>query len=228
MDSNSDSGLVVILALLAIALTTSLVTALVLATTVETTVAATFRGTAETLYAADAGLERAMIDLPVADWNAVLNGAWPPAFSDGAFGGTRILADGAPLDLTAVLNQANCEKVTTCSQADMDRVTAERPWGADNPRWRLYGFGRMADLAGRPLDSPFYIVVLVGDDPLENDGNHAQDGASATNDGSGTLTLQAEAFGPRGAHRLLQATVARIGDSAQGVATRVLSWRIVR
>src|SRR5439155_25453004 len=64
------------------------------------------------------------------------------------------------------------------------------------------------------VNSPFYVIVLVADDPSENDGNPTQDGVVPCpcppgNPGSGVLALRAEAFGPRGAHKVIEFTVAR-------------------
>ena len=72
---------------------------------------------------------------------------------------------------------------------------------------------------------------MVGDDALENDGNPLQDGASQDNPGSGVVAMRAEAFGPNGAHTVIEATVARPDESDSGIApagVRVLSWREVR
>ena len=54
--------------------------------------------------------------------------------------------------------------------------------------------GRLADwLSGGAIDAPFYVVVLVADDPAEIDGNPLVDGPGP---GFGVLTMRAEAFGP--------------------------------
>ena len=57
------------------------------------------------------------------------------------------------------------------------RHTDERPWGANNPRWQLYAYGQLDDMIPTStINSPFYVVVMVGDDPSENDGNPLKDG----------------------------------------------------
>ena len=79
-------------------------------------------------------------------------------------------------------------------------------------------------------------MVFVGDDPSENDNDPTTDGASVgglTNPGLGLLSLRAEAFGPRNAHRIIEGTVVRIvpvpaGPGGGGTDLRVLSWREVR
>jgi hypothetical protein len=106
---------------------------------------------------------------------------------------------------------ANCQKVTTCSTAEMDAPTAERPWAANNPRWKLYSYANLKDLlpSTDTINSPYYVLVMVADDPSDNDGDATKDGASATNPGSGVIAMRAEAFGPRGAHKVIELTLAR-------------------
>jgi hypothetical protein len=97
------------------------------------------------------------------------------------------------------------------------------------------------------VSSPFYAVVMVGDDPSETDNNPLVDGSalcaagqtSGCNPGTGVLALRAEAFGPFGAHKIIEATVSRtvraISGDAQGYnsgsgqpGVRILSWREMR
>ena len=110
------------------------------------------------------------------------------------------------------------------ADADMDAVTAQRPWGPNNPRWQLYAYGRLNDLLpNESIDSPYYVSVLVGDDPSETDAQPLEDGHAA---GAGILVLRAESFGPRGVHMSVEMTVARPAAGQPGL--RVLSWREVR
>ena len=78
-----------------------------------------------------------------------------------------------------VVNVANCGKPTTCSASDLNgNATGDRPWGANNPVWTLYAYNRLdAMLPADTIDSPYYVVVLVGDDPSETDGNPLADGS---------------------------------------------------
>ena len=78
-----------------------------------------------------------------------------------------------------------------------------RPWGANNPQWRLFAFGRLTPGA--------YVIAWVADDPAENDGDATRDGTGDDNPGSGILALRAEAFGLEGAHKVLEATVPAVG-----------------
>jgi hypothetical protein len=112
----------------------------------------------------------------------------------------------------------------------MDLVTAERPWGANNPRWRLYAYGNLRDLLPPgAIDSSYYVIVMVADDPAENDNDPLRDGADPSNPGSGALAVRAEAFGPRGVHKMIEVTIARGHVAGPGPAgVHILSWRDVR
>ncbi len=225
MDHRREGGFVLLVVLLVLVLISAFVTALVSVTASETLIAANFRQSQEAVHAAEAGAERALADLAAAtDWDQVLGGAVQSTFADGMPFGTHGTL-GAPLvDLSEVENIANCRKPTACSGAEMDLSTVERPWGSNNPRWQLYGYGKLENvLSGVVIDSPYYVIVLVGDDPSENDGNPLLD-ARPENPGSGILVLRAEAFGPRATHKILELTISR--TSYGGV--RVVSWRELR
>jgi len=211
-------------------------TALILMTTIEATIARNYGNSSELLYAADAAAERAADDLAsIPDWNSVLAGTSASAFVDGPPSGTRTLADGSMLDLGEMLNMANCARATACSAADMDAVTTERPWGPNNPRWQLFAYAKLNDMTPTgTINSPFYVTVMVGDDPSENDNDPLHDGTPA-NPGAGVLALRAEAWGPRGSRKAIELTVARAGASlgggsppVPGQGLRVLSWREIR
>lgn len=217
-----------IVALMSMLLMSALGAALVLTTSSDVLIAANFRSAQEGVYAADAALERAMDDLAtIQDWNAVLDGSRQSAFIDGAPGGIRILADGSSLDLGQALNMMNCRKVTACTGSNLTTNTALRPWGENNPVWRLFAHGPLSTiLPNHAVDSPYYVVVMIADDPSENDGDPLHDGSVATNPGSGVLALHAEALGPRGARQVVEMTVARAAPELGGM--RVLSWRLLR
>jgi Tfp pilus assembly protein PilX len=209
--AQNERGVAMIIALMAMSLMIALGTALMLTTTTETKIVQNFRNSSESLYAADAGLERALDDmLTIPDWNYLLSGSSKSALVDGAPTGTRTLADGSVLNLAEVLNMANCQKTTTCSATDLTAVTVERPWGPNNPTWQLFAYGPLNTVLPQGgINSPYYVIVMVGDDPSENDGDPLHDGVSQTNPGSGVLAMRAEAFGPRGSHKVVELTVAR-------------------
>jgi hypothetical protein len=201
-----------IIAMMAMLLMSALGIALMLTTSSETLIAGNFSNSSEALYAADAGVERAMEDiLTVPDWNKLLDGTTQSAFVDGTSTGSRTLPDGSTIDLTQAINMANCQKVSVCTAAEMNAVTSERPWGTNNPRWQVYAHARLQDLlpAADTINSPYYVIVMVADDPSDNDGDATKDGASADNPGSGVIAMRAESFGPRGAHKVIELTLAR-------------------
>jgi hypothetical protein len=226
----SEHGLALLVAVMALLFMTALGGAVIMTTTTEVRIASSFRTASEAFHAADAGLERSLNDLfAMADWSIVLSGVASSSFVDGS-PGVRTLADGTVLDLHQVVNRANCQK-PACSASDYSAVTVQRPWGANNPQWQLFAHGPLSSVAPG-LRSPFYVVVLVGDDQSDTDGNPLQDGGAPENPGTGVLALRAEAFGPRGAHRVIEMTVARADDAeaAAGVSpprVRILSWREV-
>lgn len=232
--SSDEQGIAVIIAMMGLLIISALGMALVLGTSTETNIARNFKSGAGGAYAADAVVQQALDELAaVSDWTALANGSIHSALADGAPSGERTMADGTRINLAEVLNLANCGKLTTCSAADMNAVTAERPWGTNNPHWRLYAHGRMADEApAGVISSRFYLILLVADDPSEIDGNPSVDAASP-NPGAGVLLLRGEAFGPAGAHAVVEATVVRADpdelSSIPGTPpVRVTSWRLGR
>lgn len=191
--------------------------ALILATSTETMIARNFSEGTAAMYAAEAVAVKGLADLALeSNWTEVVGGSVRASFFDGSGAGMKTLSDRSTIDLTAIVNAWNCGKPTTCSDADMDRVSAERPWGDNNPRWRVYACGSLADLALSA--SPFYVVLLVADDALETDGNPLVDGAGPGHD---VLLLRGEAFGPGGTHSVVELTVARAEDAS----VRVVKWR---
>jgi hypothetical protein len=217
MNIRDEHGIAMVIAMMAMLLMSALGIALVMTTSSETTIAGNFSNSSEALYAADAAIERSMEDiLTVPDWNKLLDGSTQSAFVDGPPSGARTLPDGSTIDLTQALNMANCQKVTTCSPTEMNTSSPERPWGPNNPRWQLYSYASLKDLlpATDTINSPYYVMVMVADDPSESDSDPAKDGAdpvngAPVNSGLGVIAMRAEAFGPRGAHKVIELTLAR-------------------
>jgi hypothetical protein len=218
----------VIIALMIMLLMSALGAALVLTTSSDVLISANFRNAQEGLYAADAALEIAMNNLTsIPDWTAILDGSTQSAFIDGPPSGVRTLADGSLLDLGQTVNMMNCRKATPCSSSNLTAITALRPWGANNPVWKLFAYGPLSSLLpGHGVDSPYYVIVMVADDPSENDNDPLRDGDSATNPGTGVLALRGQAFGPRQTRQVVELTVARPGGEDGDV--QVLSWRLIR
>jgi PilX N-terminal len=213
-----SDGVVLVATLLVLLLMSAVGAALVLVSSSETLIAANFRNSHEALYAAEAAAERAIADFAaVPDVDLVLSGAGQSTFVDGPPGGLREW-QGVRVDLTEVVNLSRCRKKAPCTDAEMDSVTIERPWGPNNPRWQPYAYGWLKD-AWPSIVSPFYVVVLIGDDPSENDNDPLRDGAAA-NVGAGVVALRAEAFGPRSVHKAVDLTIGRAGEGK----VRVVSW----
>jgi type IV pilus assembly PilX-like protein len=218
-----DSGLAIVFVMLAMMLLSALGIALALTTASERQVAASYGIGLEVFYAADAAFERAIDDLSLApDWNAVLGGGLSTFFDASS---ARVLPDGSVFNLTQATDIVNCGR-SPCSLADLQANTSARPWGSNNPVWRVYASGRLADLSSSgSIDSNVSVVVWVADDPLETDGQPMIDGATTNgpNPGAGLLQVLVHAYGPLGTRRVIEATLRR--DDSR---TRVLSWREVR
>jgi hypothetical protein len=255
-----ERGLALVIALLAMVVMIAIGSALMLAAATESKITRNFRNGTEALYAADAAVEWAVGELRhVADWNQLLAGSARSSFVDGDPNGIRLLTDGKMIDLTRIRNDLNCRSASACSDAMLDAITADRPWGANNPRWQPFAWGHLDDLLpGVAIDSPFYVVVFVADDPSECDDNPLIDGGAVVscpagvtkNPGAGVLSVRAEAFGPFGAHRGIEVAVARAqndtaielmpddrasenysdtkGPDPAEAELRILSWREVK
>jgi hypothetical protein len=227
-----ERGVALIVALLASLVLSALALSLLVTASTELLIAGNYRDGVEALHAADAALERTLPDIAlVSDWTALLGSPDDVVSAVAASFGDTVrsvgMVDGRTLDLAKTTNLLNCPQVfppvaTACTAAQMDYSAGDRPWGSNNPRWRLYARGRLSALLPG-IDSPLYVAVWIADDPAESDGDPASDGAGASNPGAGILQLRAAAFGPGGAHRAIEATVARAG-----AAVRIISWRLVR
>jgi hypothetical protein len=222
--ATSEQGVGLVIVLLAMMLIAALGMALSLTTSTETRIAASYGWSAETFYAADAAIELVLHDLAsVDDWTTVLSGA-AMSFSDGP-PGPRLLPDGTRVDLNTLTDLLNCGH-PSCSSAEISASTADRPWGVDNPIWRLYGHGPLAMLSPAiDVASPIYVVVWVSDDPLENDGQPLVDGDETMrrNAGRGILQVRTHAYGAGGSVRTVEMTIRRAAAIVQ-----VMSWRELR
>lgn len=211
---HEQRGIALVVTLMALALLSAIGVGLVLATSTDVLIAANAGAAGEALYAADALFDRTLAELrTVPDLTLVLNGTVSSTFVDGAPSGQRTLADGSTLALDDVLNLANCHKSASCSETDMNASLRDRPWGALNPRWRLFAYGALRAPEGSiRSDLPVYVVSMVADDPRETDGDPWRDGGpagSVVNPGAGIVLVRAEAFGRRNAHRTVQGMVIR-------------------
>ena len=219
MKPSDDSGAALILVLIVLLVMTAMAAALALDSATDVAIAANHRNATAGLYAADAVLMRALPDIAsAANLDDILAGTSRSAFVDGLPGGARTLADDTQIDPAQAANRANCGKPAGCSPSELTAITVARPWGANNPVWQPYAYGPLPALAAG-MHSPLYVVVLVADDPAENDGDPMHDGAGAGNPGTGLLAVRAVAFGPGRVQQAVEVTI------AAGDPVRIRSWR---
>jgi hypothetical protein len=193
------------IALISLLLLSALGTSLAVVMNTELRAAANYASSRKAMYATDGAVEIAARELlGIADWNTLLSGTVLSTFVDGPPSGARHLGDGTAIDLGQTTMMANSEP---------------RPWGANNPVWRLFAYGR--------LGPQMYVVVWASDDSAENDGDPSIDGGGVANPGAGILALRAEAFGVGGAHKVVEAAVRRDADT-DGFIIRTLSWQEIR
>jgi hypothetical protein len=219
-----ERGAALVLVLLFAMLFLALGGALVTVVSSEATISATFRESSVALGAAEAAIVRVLPDLAASpDLNAILSGASLSSFVDGQPGGIRRLPDGTDLDLAAATNLQRCGE-TACDAARISAVTAERPWGVNNPRWQLYGSGWLRDVIPQAEDVPHaYVVVWIGDDPQETDGDPFTDDAGVNAAGHDVVLLRAAAFAGYSVRRRIEVAARR--DAG---AVRITSWREIR
>ena len=225
MKSDPEAGAALVLVLMATLLVSAAAAALALTLSTEATIAANFQTAMEAKFAVRAMLERGLSDLNAeADWSGVLAGAVRSPFVDGLPEGVRRIDGQTQVDLRQIVNLARCGMPAGCTDVQIRAITSDRPWGANNPRWQLFAYGRLAAIAsGVQWPQPHYVVLLVGDDPAETDDDPERDEEDAGRPGAGVVMVRAEVFGPRRSHRALEAAVARHPGGL-----RTLTWREVR
>lgn len=186
-----DRGSAIVIALVATVLLSSLGIGVLLLSNTEGAIASNYRAGNETLYAADAAVERVVQDLLlVPRWNDILTGSVQSSFVDASL--TPTLPSNVPINLTAM---------TAEIQAQSD---ATSPWGPNNPVWRLFAYGAMKDLLSNAaiIENSSYLAVWIADDPADGDNNPSADS-------NGVLTLLAQAIGIHGTIRAVEVTVAK-------------------
>jgi hypothetical protein len=227
-----ERGAAMLLAIAAMLLIGMLGAALMLVSSSEIIIAGSFRGGIEARDAAAAMMARGIDDIAgAADWAGPIAGTVVSTLVDGG-AGLRTLTDGTTIELNQAVNLANCQQATNCSAADLAAVTSDRPWGPNNPDWRLYAYGPLASVlpSATAVDSPYYVMLLVADDPSASHQAPAGDWEG--------VALRAESFGPRAAHAVVEVIARRSVNfaldeteynSGSGQSPmNVLSWREVR
>lgn len=182
--------------------------------------------------ASESALELAARELAlIGHWDDVLLGTQASPLVDGA-PGLRTVAPGLTIDLVSLTNQLTCGRTGSCTDAQVRAVTRERPWGANNPRWRLFVHQLLSPPPTPAVTAPVYVVVWLGDDAAEVDGDPLADGAGPAQEGRYIVRARAESFGPRGGRHAIEAELARVcveNGEAEACAPgiRVQSWRMV-
>ena len=233
MALSSSRGIALVTVLLVSSLVFTMALGLSLVVSVNQLVVRNHSESVALAAAARAGVELAAHQLVDADWNAVLSGLVQADGSDGAPTGSRALAGGRTLDLSVQTNLLNCASSAGCSDGEMRAVSAGRPWGANNPRWRPFLYGPLGSVLPLHSSPAIYLLVWVGDDGREADGVPEADGGSPGEEGRGVLRVHAAAFGRDGGRRAVEAEVVRLCRPTEaGVwclpGIRVQSWRDLR
>ena len=229
----SERGIALIMVMLVTAFLSALGMGLLLAVFMDRLATGNRAGSVAMLYAADSAIEITARDLArIADWDSVLTGDRLGSFTDGSAGGVRPLPDGGLLDLTLATNMLNCGRSTTCTTAQMNVSSRERPWGPNNPRWQLFAYGWLRQLPQIARPAACYLAVWVADDVRERDGNPLVDAGEPALPGHGIVRVHAEAFGPSGTRRAIEAELSRVCPAASGLeclpGIRVQSWQELR
>lgn len=207
-----DRGVALIAVLLAMTLLLALAGGVMQVTVTESRIAGHHRDSVHVRYAAEAMVERIRADIrDVPDIDRLLAGPAVASFADGPPAGVRAIHDDT-IDLTELTNVERCGQTAACSDAAISAVTAERPWGANNPHWRLYAHAWMHDVLGSMSGPPVYAVAWIGDDPDETDGNPLRDTA-----GQARVAVRVRAYGPHGARREVDAILAGVPRRAHVV-----------
>src|SRR6476469_6639580 len=151
----NEEGTALIIALMAMLLLTALAAVVVMVSSTEVKIAGNYNNAQETLYAADAAVERVVQDLLlVPRWNDILNGTTQSSFAEGSSTTAITLPNGGTVTLCCGANTA-----TGQLQADTDTLNL---WGANNPRWKLFAWGPMSSmLPDNQIDSAMYVAVWI-------------------------------------------------------------------
>jgi hypothetical protein len=227
-----EQGVVVLVALLALAALSSLAAGLALSATLNRTAAANFEESIEAFNAADSALDFTIRELAaVAAWDDVLSGARVAGLADGP-PGLRVVGPGEQVDLAALTNEITCGRPAACTNAQIAAYTAERPWGPNNPRWRLFLSTWMPDVPVPRRSARLYVAAWIGDDGREIDGNSDADDAVAGGEGRYMVRARVYAFGSRGGRAGIEAELTRMctADPAGEICrpgVRIHGWRVV-
>ena len=217
---SNEAGVAMVMAIAALAVLTAIGVMMLLTSSSEVAIAGAFRDRRAAVYAADSIVARAIDEIgATANWGVLLGGATSATLVDGPPSGTRTVFPGSTIDLQQVVNMANCQKPSACTVAELTATTDRRPWGMRNPQWQLYAYGPLRNmLPSTGDDPPWYVVLMLADDPLQADA---------------VIALRAEAFGPRNGHTAVELLASRQTGAASDYngeeysPMTILTWREV-
>jgi type II secretory pathway pseudopilin PulG len=225
----SEDGVALLVALMAMSMLSVIGLALALSASTDRLAASNYSEATELANAAESALELAVRDLSsIPDWAGVLTGELQSTLVDGPSGGVRQPLPGVTVDLTARTNELTCGRRASCSDAAVRAAVAERPWGDNNPRWCPFLHAVLQSTTPRRTTAA-YVVVWIGDDGAEVDGNPLTDGGGPAGEGRYIVRAHAEAFGPGGGRHAIEAELERSCPAVDGClpGVRVQSWRTV-
>lgn len=230
LSASSDRGIALVVAVLVLAVLSGLGLSLLLTLALEPRAAANQQAAASARFCAEAALEIAARELDrLSDWSLVLAGSLQSTFTDGPPSGARTLPGGDVVDITQLTSRFTCGRPSPCTDALRTVSVVERPWGANNPVWQPFLYGPPDRLGLAPADAA-YVIVWVGDDGVEDDGDPLRDGGGALGQGRWMVRLRSVAIGARGARAAVEALLVRRCEDSPGVprcevGSRVQNWR---
>jgi hypothetical protein len=204
---NGETGSALLIALLVAVLLAGVGAALITVTSTETLITGAHRYVQETVSAADAAFERALLDFDaLPDWSVALLPA--PANTQGTF------VDGTAHPVAPNAQTLDLAALTLQRQAESDLTSGPGTFGADSPQWRLFAHAPFDAILppGAPAP-PSYLIVWVADDGWDGDGD-------PTKDSNGRLLLTAEAHGAGGTRRRIDGAIWRPADGVLRVLSR--------
>jgi hypothetical protein len=192
----------------------------------ETAVAGRFEEDAQGLYAADAALALAIGELrTIATWTPVLSGLRTSVLSQGGFAGVRNVAGG----VVSLCCGAGSAADRWAAESRLSPLPARR-----NVPWRPFLWAPLQAIAPQTPPSRFFILVAIQDDEEDGDGDTGADRNEM-------VVVRAEAVGPGGLRRGVEALVARQAVPPPGAgqpqpfappppapAVRIVRWRELR
>jgi Tfp pilus assembly protein PilX len=230
LDARENRGIALIIALLVLSVLSALGLGLSLVVSMDPLAAANQRESVSAHYVARAGLELAARELATAaSWDAWLSGLSTSTLVDGPVSGSRSLSTGESIDIERLTNQLVCGRDATCTDAQATAVTRDRPWGADNPRWRPFLYGSTVSLGLGQTSEQHYVIAWVGDDGAERDGRPDADGIVEA--GGGIVRVVVQAFGPFRSRQSVEAHISRRCELIDGTRVcepgiRVQGWKV--